>query len=767
MADLSGTKCKRGSSRSLAGAWTTLCEESFEALKTRLVSAPVLVYADFALPFVLEVDASHSGLGAVLSQEQEGVVRPVAYASRGLRPTERNMDNYSSMKLEFLALKWAMAEKFREYLLGHKCVVFTDNNPLSYLQSAKLGATEHRWAAQLASFDFEIKYRSGRSNKNADALSRQYLSSANLGGSALPGTLVPVRLQQASAPNPVVLATQSIISVLPGHSPSDIRYMQANDPSLKEVLAFWIRQVLPSTKERHCVSKPALGFLRYWDRLVEKEGVLHRRVFRPDGGEETLQLLLPAALRQEVLKLLHQDHGHQGAERTTELVRRRCFWPGLYADVKQWCRECDRCQIAKDPAPVPHSFMGHLLASRPNEIVAIDFTQLEPAQNGVENVLVITDVFSKYTQAIPTRDQRAATVARVLLNEWFYRFGVPSRIQSDQGRCFESNLIQQLCSLYGVGKSRTTPYHPAGNGQCERFNRTLHNLLRTLPATRKRDWTCCLPQVVYCYNTTPHQATGESPFFLMFGREPTLPIDFLLGRVQEPVPGTVQDWVVEHQTRLRLAFEGAQQRLVAAAGRRKERHDQRVHEAPLQVGQLVYLRDHSARGRHKIQDLWSPVVHQVLTVPMGQGSVYTIAPVDNLHKTRNVHRDMLKGQVPPSSTVEPPQVPTQSTSTIAADDPPGEDIWLIVSCPAPVEPCHAGSSSSGPLEPTPLQNMPVLEHGSVQYGSPAKEPVDFSGETLSYSLPVRRQTGRSRAGQHSNVYHLPRPAVKGPEGYVP
>ena len=228
VADLSGTKCKRGSSRSLAGAWTTLCEESFEALKTRLVSTPVLAYADFALPFVLEVDASHSGLGAVLSQEQEGVVRPVAYASRGLRPTERNMDNYFSMKLEFLALKWAMAEKFREYLLGHKCVVFTDNNPLSYLQSAKLGATEHRWAAQLASFDFEIKYRSGRSNKNADALSRQYLSSANLGGSALPGTLVPVYLQHASAPNPVVLATQSIISVLPGHSPSDIRYMQAN-----------------------------------------------------------------------------------------------------------------------------------------------------------------------------------------------------------------------------------------------------------------------------------------------------------------------------------------------------------------------------------------------------------------------------------------------------------------------------------------------------------------------------------------------------------
>lgn len=142
--------------------------------------------------------------------------------------------------------------------------------------------------------------------------------------------------------------------------------------------------------------------------------------------------------------------------------------------------------------------------------MTLDFT-LEPCQNGLENVLVMTNVFSKYTQALPTRDQRATTVARVLVQEWFYHFGVPSRIHSDQGRCFEGAVIQQLCALYGVEKSRTTPYHPSGNGQCERFNRTLHDLLRTLPPTRKRDWAACLPQMVFSYNTTPHQSTGESP----------------------------------------------------------------------------------------------------------------------------------------------------------------------------------------------------------------------------------------------------------------
>lgn len=131
------------------------------------------------------------------SQAQVGKVRPIAFASRGLRPTERNMVNYSSMKLEFLALKWAMTEKFREYLLGNKCTVFTDNNPLSHLSSAKLAATEHWWAAQLASFDFEIKYQSGRSNTNADALSRQHPSGPPNVVAMLAGTVMPKPLQQA------------------------------------------------------------------------------------------------------------------------------------------------------------------------------------------------------------------------------------------------------------------------------------------------------------------------------------------------------------------------------------------------------------------------------------------------------------------------------------------------------------------------------------------------------------------------------------------
>ena len=143
--------------------------------ETLLTEAPILGYPDFTRPLILEIDASFKGLGAVLSHEQENGLVVLSYASHSLCPAEQNMNNYSSMKLELLALKWAVTEKYRNLLLVTQCIVYTDNNPLSYLlTTAKLGATEMRWAAQIAQFRISIKYRSGCTNANADALSRKY-----------------------------------------------------------------------------------------------------------------------------------------------------------------------------------------------------------------------------------------------------------------------------------------------------------------------------------------------------------------------------------------------------------------------------------------------------------------------------------------------------------------------------------------------------------------------------------------------------------------
>lgn len=151
--------------------WTFECESAFRTLIEKLTSAPVLAFPDPSLPYVLHTDACCEGLGAALYQEQGGKLRVIAYASRGLSKSDKN---YLTQKLEYLALKCAICEKFSDYLYGKDFTVLTDNNALTYvLTSAKLDAAGHRWLAALSTFRFIIKYRAGHTNRDADGLSRR------------------------------------------------------------------------------------------------------------------------------------------------------------------------------------------------------------------------------------------------------------------------------------------------------------------------------------------------------------------------------------------------------------------------------------------------------------------------------------------------------------------------------------------------------------------------------------------------------------------
>ncbi|KAG5268959.1 hypothetical protein AALO_G00196750 [Alosa alosa] len=525
--------------------------------------------------------------------------------------------------------------------------------------------------------------------------------------------------------------------------------LQQEDPMIGKFLSFWRQKKPPTHQERTALSQPVLELVRQWKRIQERDGLLYRRIFRSDGGEEVLQLLLPTVLKEEVLQQLHQGHGHQGIERTTELVRQRCYWPGLYTDIKEWCQSCERCVLAKPVHPPLRTAMGHLLSSRPNHILAIDFPCLERSRSGFECVLVMTDVFSKFTQAVPTKDQRAPTVAGVLVKEWFYRFGVPSRIHSDQGRNFESALISQLCTLYGVQKTHTTPYHPQGNGQCERFNRTLHGLLQTLPLSKKADWPTYLPQVIFSYNTTTHQSTGESPHLLMFGQEPRLPVDFLLGRVPEPAQGSIDDWVREHRRRFQTAFDGAKGRLQAAARQRKERNDQRVTGSELQEGGFVYLQTKAFQGRAKIQDTWGPVKYQIVKAPPPGGVVYTIAPVHAdgyLGPAKTVHRMLLR-PVPPNHLYPPRSNPEPLEDLPVDIEDTDGDLWLVLP-PQPETSTTAIPSQQCPLPCPRGDDAPSTSAASSRQGMVSN--INLHG------TEGPRKSQRRTAGKHTNPHHLPR-----------
>ncbi|KAK7910387.1 hypothetical protein WMY93_015071 [Mugilogobius chulae] len=344
--------------QSKSAIWRTVESQlsaCFESLITKLTTAPVLGFADSSQPYILHTDASVTGLGAALYQEQKGKLRVIAYASRGLSQSE---SHYPAHKLEFLALKWAVTEKFQDYLYGAEFTVVTDSNPLTYiLTTAKLDATGHRWLAALSTYSFKLLYRAGKQNIDADALSRrphlrssdetpndaelihQFISQHTVDSDAISEEIVDAicqcHLVRASSPEDLAQIHLTLIESLSINADTvpdsyssedlhqlpliqtlDIREKQHSDPCLRELIhQLQTGEKIPPTARAELPELPLL--LREWSKLELVDGILYRR--RRDNEELSYQLVLPEDLRPLVLQSLHDNMGHMGIDRTLDL----------------------------------------------------------------------------------------------------------------------------------------------------------------------------------------------------------------------------------------------------------------------------------------------------------------------------------------------------------------------------------------------------------------------------------------------------------------
>ena len=474
--------------------WNEECEAAFQLLKHRLATAPVLHFPDFSLKFHLTTDASEIGVGGVLSQRVENQDCPIGYFSKAL---SRAQQNYSATDRECLAIVAAI-EHFDMFLSGAPFIVHSDHRPLSYLRSLKEPRGRlARWVLFLSSYDFEIHYKPGTDIPHADALSRSV--SSRVMSTILEPRWAPGVLRDAQVADPIIGKVLYLMRMGKDGNPAE------GGRELRDLL-----------KQRKRLS-------------LSKEGVL--MVKTPHGNH---QVVLPAQMVREVLSVAHDlpASGHLGSDKTLEKVRARFYWPTLFRDVSRYCRTCPSCQKLKDPARTRRAPLQKMpVPTRPFEFISIDHAGPLPWTTKKNRyILVISCLFSKWVECIAVKSMEASVVAEVLLQEVVCRYGVPRRLHSDQGRSFESAIIQHLCKLLGIEKSRTSAYHPESNGQTERFNHTMKNMLsHYVNQLTHKDWDVYLPLVLFAYRTSKHATTNFTPFELVFCRPPRIPLDCLLG----------------------------------------------------------------------------------------------------------------------------------------------------------------------------------------------------------------------------------------------
>ena len=472
--------------------WHKSCDATFDALKTKLTTAPTLAYPDYNKPFLLYTNACVTGLGAVLAQNDDaGQEHPIVFLSRSLTDAEKN---YTITELECLAIVWSV-KKLHVYLDGSKFNLITDHSALQWLFSFT-GPNKRliRWAMELQPYreNMTIKYRPGRVHTNADPLSRAPLPVCNVS-------------EAGCSENAILCNTVSAVQV-EAEFTDFISSGYITDPYFHKILQE------PDPEDKH---------IRHNRFRLQDNGIL----LYVQPGEDQMRICIPHITKPYNLRaqILHDYHdsdmcGHLGTTKTLNAVARRSYWPSMTKDVKDYVRSCNKCQANKAgnkayglhqalPVP-PHRW----------HTVTIDLAgPFVPSEEGNwDMVMVVVDKFTKRTYFVPSKQvDKAPEVARRFFESVVRLHGMPSIVISDRDPKFTSLCWSTLFERFDVRLAMSSANHPQSDGQTERMVRTLKEMLRSSISFEQKDWTDKLPALEFAYNNTVHPSTGLTPFELV------------------------------------------------------------------------------------------------------------------------------------------------------------------------------------------------------------------------------------------------------------
>lgn len=453
--------------------WTPEAVNAFEKCKKDLSEAVTLYHPVLNAPLAIVVDASDTAMGAALHQEVNGECQPLGFYSKKLSPSQRS---YSAYDRELLAAYMAV-KYFRHMVEGRPFTLFTDHKPLTFAfqqKEDKCSPRQLRHLDYIGQFTTDIRHVKGTDNVVADALSRVHIDT---------------------------IETPSNIDF------QEIANHQKTDKELAEILS------QPDT------SSLVLQPLPMGDPAVELYCDVSTNRIRP---------FVPVVDRRKIFSSLHSI-SHPGIKATVKLVEERYVWPGMKADVRSWAKQCLSCQRSKVTRHTQSKLGTFIPPNARFEHVHLDIVGPLPPSEGFHYCLTCVDRFSKWPEAYPLVDISATSIAAAFYTGWISRFGTPLRITTDQGRQFEASLFEALTAFLGTARHRTSPYHPAGNGQVERFHRHLKAAIR---AHGTDQWSVVLPTILLGFRAAWKEELKATTAEMVYGTPIRLPGEFL-----SPSPG--------------------------------------------------------------------------------------------------------------------------------------------------------------------------------------------------------------------------------------